>query len=129
MYKYCRQCTKYNTGTCNSYGGDTTWADNVVIHCTKRKFQGVNNMKVGDFVNVIDGSYTLKIANGKMAHSSGNELIADGTHVIVAINRDLPADNSCYETGFGEKQYNDTIISNINTGAVVFIKMACLKKI
>lgn len=70
-------------------------------------------MKRGDKVTVKDGSFTLTIAQGRLEPNDGSNLIALGTHTILAVECDLPTDRA------GER--NNTIIRSPH-GIITFIQ-------
>ena len=73
--------------------------------------------KVGEIVRVMDGSYSLEIADFTLKHVYGVDLQNEGKWSIIAINCDLPADNI-----FNSNQRNNTIIKSLTHNRIVFIQ-------
>lgn len=83
-----------------------------------------NNLKVGNMVNVFDGSWTYAISDEGLVEQFGIDL-KKHQHKVIAVNQELPTDNK----GFQGINLNNTIIKNEDTGEIVFIHSDYLNKV
>ena len=83
-----------------------------------------NDLKVGDVVDVFDGSRSYGIGDDGLVETFGINLKYH-KHKVLAVNQVLPTDNK----GFQDIAYNNTIIKNKDTGEIVFIHSDYIKNI
>jgi len=94
--------------------------DNVMEKFCKDIFKKEDNMvkdhnenflKVGDFVKVLDGSYSLRITSDNiLEHSSGIEMQVDSPMEVIGISENLPTDTDFLFKG----EKNNVILKGIS---------------